>query len=189
MSDWKTLSSKTVYETPWLRVQEDHVLNHVGKELTYGLVQTKKTPVYIVAVNTSGKILMFRNYRYSLGEAVWEFPAGFADDTDFLSAAKRELREEAGCESASWISLGTQYAASGIGKIPFVLFLARDVITSSMPSEENEQITERSFFSIADIEKLAVKGEITEPFILSALYLAKLHGVTHTDSHGAFEFH
>src|SRR5688572_25044287 len=152
MTNWKTVSSKEVYSNPWIRVREDAVLDHLGKPLTYGIVELIRNSVFIVAKNSNGQICLIKNYRYSLNKIQWEIPAGFLDEGEnSLTGAKRELLEETGLVSNEWYELGTLYQAGGVGKIPYTVFLAKNVQPSTARLAA-EDISEQTFFSHADID-------------------------------------
>jgi 8-oxo-dGTP pyrophosphatase MutT (NUDIX family) len=177
MPGWKTLSSKEIYKNPWIRVRQDQVLNHAGKELTYGVVDLNHPSVFIVAANAQGQIYLLQNYRYTINKTMWEIPAGHSDGEDYLAAAKRELMEEAGLVSDDWINLGMLYQANGIGNIPFVAFLAKNAIAGKGDRDKDEQITNGQFFDLNKIEQMAKDGELIESAHIACLYLAKLHGL------------
>src|SRR4030095_6537795 len=81
---WKTKSSDIVYETPWIKVRRDEVLNHHGKALTYSVVELHHPSVFIVAANDSGAILFQKNYRYTIDQTIWELPAGHSEGKKIL---------------------------------------------------------------------------------------------------------
>ena len=57
--------------------------------------------VAVIAITDEGKMVMVRQYRHAFDRITLEVPAGKRDgDEEFLTAAKRELREEGGylCE-------------------------------------------------------------------------------------------
>jgi len=177
MADWQTLSTETVYETPWIKVRRDEVLNHTGKQLTYSVVETLHPSVFIIAINKDGNVLMQRNFRYPIGNYVWDLPAGHADaeDKDLLTAAKRELLEETGLASNDWTSLGYFYQATGIAKLPLEIFLARDVYSVSDERDELEDITKQQYVSFDAIDKWIQEGKIDTTATIAALYLARTH--------------
>ncbi len=53
--------------------------------------------IYALSKEKKDRILLIRQYRYSLDEYIYEFPAGLVDPgEDFRQAAVREVREETG---------------------------------------------------------------------------------------------
>ena len=117
MADWQTQSSELVYETAWMRVRRDKVINHHGESLVYSVVETHHPSVFIVALNEAGEVLMQRNWRYTVGRSMWEMPAGHSEGEELLTAARRELLEETGLESDSWAALGGAFQADGIANL------------------------------------------------------------------------
>lgn len=176
MSDWKTLASDIVYETPWIKVRRDEVLNHNNKPMTYSVIELQHPSVYIIATDDQGKILLHRSYRYTIDQEVWEVPAGHSDGEEPLTAAKRELLEETGYASERWTEIGTLYQAVGIGKIPLIIFLAQDVRQTNSERDKDEQITRHTFFSYNDIQKMIADNSIIESAIIAAIHLANIHG-------------
>jgi len=177
MADWQTSSSDSVYRTQWFDVRRDEVRNHNGKSLTYSYLKLAHPGACIIAVNGEGKILLQRNFRYPIGKTVWELPAGHSDGQDLLVAAKRELLEETGLASDDWTDLGSFYIASGIANAEQRYFLARNVCPADGERDEDEQITEQSFFTIAQIEAMLKAGDIQMHAVPIGVYLAKLHGI------------
>lgn len=177
MSNWETLNSEIVYETAWIKVRRDEVLNQNGKPLTYSVVELNHPSVFIVAVNSNGKIFLQRVYRYTVDKEMWEIPAGHSDGQDLLVAAKRELMEETGLESDDWTNLGTFYQAAGIGNIPFAAFLARNVRPGIGERDDEEPILESDFKTIAEIEQMIATGEFLDSPVITALYAAKIQGL------------
>lgn len=53
--------------------------------------------IYAVAGEKCDKVVLIRQYRYSIGDYIYEFPAGLVDEGEtFREAGVRELREETG---------------------------------------------------------------------------------------------
>ena len=178
MGDWKTLSSEKVYETPWIKVRRDEVLNQDGKPLTYSVIELQHPSVFILATNQAGQIFMQRCYRYTIDRTIWNIPAGHSDEGEApLTAAKRELEEEAGLVSDEWLHLGRLHQIIGTGNAPLDAFWAKNVQTTAGPKEELEQISDQQFMRLEEVEKMAIRGDIEDAPLLAVLYLAKMHGL------------
>lgn len=167
-----------MYETPWIKVRRDEVLNHQGKALTYSVVELHHPSVFIVAANEVGDILLQKNYRYTIDQTIWELPAGHSEGRDILEAAQRELREEDGYESDAWTDLGLFYQATGVGRMPLRVCLAQNVKpVKGYHPEDGELILERRFIRLPDVEQMIMSGELINATSIGALYIAKLHGL------------
>lgn len=170
MTKWQTHSSEVVYETPWIRIKRDEVTNHTGKHLTYSYMELHHNAVTILAVNANGHILLQKNYRYTLGQEMWELPAGHTDGEESLHAAKRELLEEAGLQSDQWTSLGYTYLAAGVAKIRQDLFLAENVYEVTKERDPDEAITSQQFIAPGEVKKMLAENVIVDGDSMVALY-------------------
>jgi 8-oxo-dGTP pyrophosphatase MutT (NUDIX family) len=174
MPAWKTVSSEVVYESPWIRVKRDEVLNQKGQPLVYSYMELQNPTVFVVACNNAGEILMQRVFRYTLNQRIWEIPAGYMEKGEEpLAAAKRELTEECGLQSDDWYSLGRIYQITGTGNAPIEIFLAKNIHGDGKPTDEDEDITGRSFINIQEIERMIAKGELIDSPVIAAIYMAK----------------
>lgn len=103
---WKTLSTKAIYQNPWISVREDQVIRPDGMPGIYGVVETR-IATGVVALTETDDIYLVGQYRYATEMYSWEIIEGGADHGEEpLLAAKRELAEEAGLEAAEWSQLG-----------------------------------------------------------------------------------
>jgi 8-oxo-dGTP pyrophosphatase MutT (NUDIX family) len=178
MPGWKTLSSEVVYESPWIRVKRDEVLNQKNQPLTYSYMELQNPTVFVVACNTHGEILLQKVFRYTLNKRIWEIPAGYMEKSEQpLVAAQRELTEECGLQSDDWHSLGRIYQITGTGNAPIEIFLARNVSGDGIPTDKDEDITDRHFINIQEIERMIADGELIDSPVIAAIYMAKNYGL------------
>lgn len=175
MKKWQVNLSDIVYETPWFKIHRDEVLNQNGTPLTYSYMELQNHSVGIMAMDRQNRILLQKNYRYTIDRSVWEIPAGFSDGEDLLVAAKRELMEEAGLASDEWTSLGNFYIAPGVGNIQQHYFLAKNVHAAEGERDPDEPISDQAFFALDDIERMLLRNEINSYMAPIGVYLAKLH--------------
>ncbi|NDC38040.1 MAG: NUDIX hydrolase, partial [Proteobacteria bacterium] len=93
---WKTLSSKVMYQNPWISVREDQVIRPDGSPGIYGVVETK-VATGVVALTPEHKVILVGQYRYPLQQYSWEIVEGGAEHgEDPFVAIQRELEEEVG---------------------------------------------------------------------------------------------
>ena len=63
---WPRLSSDTVYENPWVRVDHQDVLTPAGSRGIYGLVHFKNCALAIVPIDEQGNTRLVGQHRYAL---------------------------------------------------------------------------------------------------------------------------
>ena len=108
-----TLDSKEIFAGRVIRVTLDTVRLENGHTSTREVVH-HHGGACIMPVTDDGEIYMVRQFRYALGEEVWELPAGkLEQDEDPFAAAKRELEEECGLTADEYTSLGVLYPTVG----------------------------------------------------------------------------
>ena len=122
---WKTLSSRPIYENPWLRLREDQVIRPDGKEGIYGVVDTRLA-VGVIALTPEKEIFIVGQWRYPLNRYSWEIIEGGGDpNEDGLVTAKRELKEEAGLVAETWRTLGGEVHLSNCFSSERAVFFVR----------------------------------------------------------------
>ncbi len=100
---WNTLSKKSVYNNPWIEVEEHTVTNANDKEGIYGVVRFKNYAIGILPLDDQANIWLVGQHRYPFNEFTWEIPEGGGPlHIDPLESAKREWLEETGLKSDKW---------------------------------------------------------------------------------------
>lgn len=112
VNPWRTLATRPVYRNDWISVREDRVLRPDGSPGIYGVVTTALA-VGVVAITDDDEVVLVGQWRYALDAYSWEIVEGGAHDgEDGLTAARRELAEEAGYTAETWERLGGPLAIS-----------------------------------------------------------------------------
>jgi 8-oxo-dGTP pyrophosphatase MutT (NUDIX family) len=166
---WKTLESRTAYRNAWLHVREDQVIRPDGGEGIYGVVEIRPS-VGVLAFNNNNELAIVGQWRYALARYSYEIVRGGSGEgeTDMLSVARRELREEAGFDAADWEPFGSADVCNGVTTDVQHFFIATGlsfVGTNQDPYEEI--VTEwHSFDRVLD---MIAQGEMTEVCSIAAI--------------------
>lgn len=136
---WTRLSRHTFLETPWYNVSHDRYVRPDGTVGDYHYLDIPGS-VMILPVCDDGRLVMVRQFRYLMGRASLEFPAGGMVDGDAEANARRELREEAGLEAAYWRKLGEFAPYNGVSNEVCRVFVATDLSQVGPEPEASEEI-------------------------------------------------
>ena len=146
MEFWQTLSRKTILHHNKFLTVENHVVKLPDGTIIpdWAWVTIPDASIVLPQVE-DGRFLCFRQTKYAIPEITLALPGGMLDDNEApLDAAKRELQEETGYESANWISLGSHLVDPNRGIATMHLFLALDAKRVAEPHaddlEEQEPI-------------------------------------------------
>ena len=127
MNPFTLISTKKVYENPWISVREDRVVRPGGKEGIFGVV-TMNDGVTVIAIDHDDNVITTDEFAYALEKNSLEVVSGGMDhDESPLECAKRELKEETGYEAHEWIDLGYIDPFTSIIRSRNYIFLARDL--------------------------------------------------------------
>jgi 8-oxo-dGTP pyrophosphatase MutT (NUDIX family) len=172
---WRTLSSRQVYDNPWISVREDQVVRPDGKPGTYGVVHFKNIAVGVLPIEDD-HIYLVGQYRYPLNLYSWEIPeGGCPEGEEPLDAARRELREETGLEAKHWRMLGEAYLSNSVADEYAVWFLATGLVPGESSPEGTEAIDVRRL-PLQEAKKMAISGQIKDALSLLAIMSYVLEG-------------
>lgn len=168
-----------IWNSRWYGLRQDQVRFPDGSEGTYTIVD-KRDAVWIIPILSDGRIVLIRNYRYTIKEWVWEIPAGGIEDgVTPAEMAHRELAEEIGGTSERIEQVADFYTALGICNERAYIFVAHNVVLGE-PHHEPSEITERHLFPREEVIAMIYRGEIADgPSALAILLsLPHLGGMT-----------
>src|SRR3954462_3354676 len=93
-------------------VDRDLVLPN-GRRTTFSIVEPPGA-VAIVPVHANGDVVLLKQFRPSIGEEIYEIPAGTIERGESpLATAKREIIEETGFKAGKWEKISEFYTAPG----------------------------------------------------------------------------
>jgi len=166
---WKKLSSRVVFDNPWITVFEDRVINPGGGRNDYGHIHFKNTAVAIVALDENGNTWLVGQDRYTLGTYSWELPMGGAPLPESpLDAARRELKEETGLSAKKWTEIMQLHTSNSITDECGIVFVAEQLADGQTQFEETENIEVRKL-PLAEALDMIDRGEITDAISVAAL--------------------
>lgn len=155
-------SSRTVYDGAIITLRVDEVAMPGGRVAEREVVEHFGA-VAILARDGNGRIAMVRQYRHPIGRRLLELPAGLLDrDGEApLTAAQRELAEEADLAADTWHVLVDLASSPGFSDEALRLYLAEDL----HHLDEAERVDEEAdmtveWVSLDDAVAMVLAGEI-----------------------------
>lgn len=170
---WQKLSTRNIYENPWIKVEEDQIINPAGKAGIYGKVLFKNKAIGILAIDNEGFIYLVGQFRYPLNEYSWEIPEGGCPigEENPIEAAKRELKEETGLIAEKWSLLNRIHTSNSVTDEEGFIFLAENLSQHSAEPEETEDLKVKKVL-LSDAVQMVLKSEITDSISMAAILIA-----------------
>ena len=163
----KIVSSKEVYSSRVFRITEDVAHDESGFEIKRAVVRHAGSAV-MMAVDSSDRVLLIRQYRLPADRYLWVLPAGKLDPGETpLEAAKRELKEETGYAAETWTPMVSYWPSPGFCEEKMNLFLATDLTAGEATPMDDERI-EAQWFTPEQIDAMILSGELQDGKTLSA---------------------
>lgn len=167
-------STKIAWHSQWFQVREDGVKLPDGTDGIYNVLEMRDS-VFIVPVLTDGRIVLIRNYRYTLGEWVWELPAGGIEAGQTPEeAARDELLQEVGGVAENMRFLLKANTMNGIGNHHANFYLATNVELQQPEHEQMEFIHVHPMLA-NEAYTIAINGQMNDAISITALLLARQH--------------
>lgn len=180
---FEVVDSEILVEAPIIALRRDHIRMPDGEVAAREIVEHFGA-VAVVAADAQGRLCLLRQWRQAAGARLVELPAGLLDvaDEDPLTAAQRELVEEAGLEAASWELLIDMYTSPGFAEEAVRIYLARDLTEVPRPSAHGEEadIT-ASWVPVAEALAEVMCGGVTNAIAVAGITTAAqvlLHGAS-----------
>ena len=168
---WKVL--QTSYFRPRFRIDKCELPN--GNFLDATILEFRAW-ANVVPLTKNGEVVLIRQYRHGVCDALWEFPGGvIEDDEDPTEGARRELLEETGYTVSTIIPTGKLYPNPALQTNTLHCFLALDV---EKVSEQNLDMGEDIEVQLVPLEKvieLARQGDFPHALDTAVLFQALLY--------------
>jgi ADP-ribose pyrophosphatase len=165
---WKVL--ETSYFRPRFRIDKCELSN--GNLLDATILEFRSW-ANVVALTKNGEVVLVKQYRHGVCEALLEFPGGVVeDDEDPLEGAKRELLEETGYSASTLIQVGQLYPNPALQTNTLHCFLALD---AEKVGEQNLDAGEDIEVHLVPLDELVVmtkRGEFRHGLMTAVLFFA-----------------
>ena len=125
--------------------------------------------VCVAAFLDPKRIVFLRQYRQVPRSYLYELPAGTLDEKeDFLTCARRELREETGYTAKEWTKVGRTYPLPAYSDEQIIIYKAKN-LTLAETDRDADEIIEVLPMSLSQVKKLFSKGKIIDAKTICAL--------------------
>jgi ADP-ribose pyrophosphatase len=169
-----TLSQQEVLKGHFLHAFRDEVALPNGQTTVREYV-VHPGAVMVLAFTDDGRLVMERQYRYPMRQAMIEFPAGKLDPgEDQLECARRELLEETGYQAREWAHAGVLHPVISYSTEFIGIWFARGLQAGARQLDEGEFL---DVFTASPEELLewARSGRITDAKTLTGLLWLQNH--------------
>ena len=168
------LARSTVHKGRIIEVDIDVVRLPTGHTVDMEIVRHPGS-VVLLPIPEPGKIILIRQYRYTIDKWIWELPAGSLkprEDPD--QAAARECEEEIGLAPGRVTRLGGYYPTPGFCDEEMIFYRCEDLRPpapdSTARKDDDEEIEPRTF-TLAEARALVQSGEIVDLKTIAGLTL------------------
>lgn len=168
------LARTTVYKGRILQLEIDVVKLATGHTVDMEVVRHPGS-VVLLPIPEPGKIILIRQYRYTINRWIWELPAGSLkpnEDPDL--AAARECEEEIGLAPGRLTRLRGYYPTPGFCDEQMIYYRCEDLRApapdSTVKKDDDEEIEPRTF-TLEEARALVASGEIVDLKTVAGLAL------------------
>lgn len=172
--EFTVTDTELLLESPILGVRRDTLIMPGGSTARREVVEHFGA-VAVVAFDGEN-IAMVKQYRRSVGDSLWELPAGLLDiaDEDELTGAQRELMEEAGLEASEWSVLTDLITSPGFCDEAVRVFLARGLTKVERPKvmgdEEADMINQ--WVPLHEAVEMVFSGQLVNSIAIAGVMAA-----------------
>jgi len=100
---YRVTSSELIYDSPWIRLREDHFDHRNGVSGRYTVCGFRHTACGALALDEEDRVVLVGQWRHPLKQYSWEIvEGGGKEDESPFDAIRRELAEEAGLRADHW---------------------------------------------------------------------------------------
>lgn len=156
---------RVIYEGRVFKLEVDRVQLPTGHTVSMEIVRHPGS-VVILPMPAPDRIILVRQYRYTIDRWIWELPAGSLEPgEDPATAAARECEEEIGLVPQSVRRMRSFYPTPGFCDEEMIFFRCTDLqqpAPESTAKKDEDEDLEPKVFSVEDARRLVREGEIID---------------------------
>jgi 8-oxo-dGTP pyrophosphatase MutT (NUDIX family) len=176
---WPVSSSEVKYDSPYVSLRIDTIVDPTGGEHARAVVQPNGA-IGVLALDEHDRVLLVEQYRHPVGRRLLELPAGTLDvaGESAISAAKRELAEEADIAAEHWESILHLLATPGYSTEAWEVFQATGL--SAVPhADRTEREAEEAdmvqwWLPFDEAVDAVLSGRITDSLTVAGILAAQV---------------
>ena len=162
------IEARRAWRGTFLDVRSDRVALPDGSETLREYI-VHPGAVMVVPLLGDDRVVVERQWRYPMGRAMLEFPAGKLEPGEpVLDCAVRELIEETGYRAAEWARAGILHNAIGYSDEGIEIWFARGLTLGERVLDHGEFL-DVAAAGFEELMAMAAAGEITDAKTLIAL--------------------
>ena len=166
---WEYLTSRDIYENPWMKVIQDQVIRPNKTNGIYGKVHFKNKAIGIIPLDDDLNTWLVGQYRYTLNAYSWEITTGGVPLTeDTLDGAKRELREETGLIAKKWTKLLKIHTSNSVTDEYGYIFVAEELSQGETDWDDTEELKIMKI-PLKEAIDMVMDGRITDSLSIAGL--------------------
>ncbi|MGN6208039.1 NUDIX domain-containing protein [Asticcacaulis sp.] len=159
---WRSVTSETIFQNPWIRVESHDVIAPTGNTAHYGLVKFANRAIAVLPLHDDGTVSLVGQARFAVNAYSWELPEGGGPhDEDPRQAAIRELREETGLVAADLREILSFDMSNSVTNEVAVCFLATGLSQSDTAPDETEAF-EYARVPFKALLEAVIKGQVRD---------------------------
>ena len=163
---WKVIETK--YLQPYIRIDQCELPN--GHILDCHLLEYNDE-IMVFALTKNQEVVLIRQYRHGSQKAILELPGGSVDDGESpLEAAKRELMEETGYTSDTFIEVGHGSPNPAIYTNKIYSFLAMDAKQTGKQSAYDAETIDVSLTALEEVIAMAKSGDLIHSLNIGTVF-------------------
>jgi len=166
----RILSHRRVYDGKILSLELDEIQEEGGAKALREVVRHRGS-VAAIPVDDQGRVVLVRQYRHPVGEALWEVPAGILEKGESPEqAVRREVEEEVGRRAGHVERLAVFHPTPGFCDEVLHLFRATALQEAPLHPDEDE-VLEVKWYTLDEARALLRAGEVKDAKTIIALLM------------------